>query len=121
MTQTPRPPVPPPPKVPRPPAPPKIPRSPGNSGELAVATQQTAPSLPQLAEPIASGAAGSPRGPGPTEGHPTLKEIVVRANEEGISDIHIGVNEEPRFRQRGDIASAGYPVTDLNTFMSWLR
>ncbi|MEL7037408.1 MAG: type IV pilus twitching motility protein PilT [Cyanobacteria bacterium J06592_8] len=124
MTQTPRPPVPPPPKVPRPPAPPKIPRSPGNSGEITAPpapAQQIAASPPQLAEPIASGAAGSPRGPGPTEGHPTLKEIVTRANEEGISDIHIGVNEEPRFRQRGDIASAGYPVTDLNTFMSWLR
>ena len=127
MTQAPRPPVPPPPKVPRPPAPPKVGRSPGTSGEVAAppapatTPQQTAPSVPQLAHPVASGAAGSPRGAGPTEGHPTLREIVARANEEGISDLHLGVNEEPRFRKRGDITSPGYPVTDLNTFMSWLR
>jgi twitching motility protein PilT len=50
-----------------------------------------------------------------------LREIVSRANEEGISDVHLGVNELPRFRKRGDISDTGYPKTDLNTFMSWLR
>ncbi|EAW34909.1 type IV pilus twitching motility protein PilT [Lyngbya sp. PCC 8106] len=126
MTQASRPPVPPPPKVPRPPAPPKVGRSPGVSSEVATPqappqAQNPAAEAPQLAQPVASGAAGSRRGPGPTEGHPTLREIVIRANEEGISDLHLGVNEEPRFRKRGDIVSPGYPVTDLNTFMSWLR
>lgn len=79
------------------------------------------PAAPAAAQPATPAAPAAPKGPGPSPGHPTLRDIVVRANEEGISDIHVGVNELPRFRKRGDIAEAGYPVTDLNTFMSWLR
>jgi len=79
------------------------------------------PGRPPAAPAAAPAASAAPKGPGPSPGHPTLRDLVVRANEEGISDIHVGVNELPRFRKRGDIAEAGYPVTDLNTFMSWLR
>lgn len=93
-----------------PPPPPPPGRPPGPPAGGAVAAQPATPAAP-----------AAPKGPGPSPGHPTLREIVVRANEEGISDIHVGVNELPRFRKRGDIAEAGYPVTDLNTFMSWLR
>lgn len=124
MTQSQRPPVPPPPPPPpgRPPAarapggppmpppPPPPGRPPGPPAGVAVAAQPATPAAP-----------AAPKGPGPSPGNPTLREIVVRANEEGISDIHLGVNELPRFRKRGDITDAGYPVTDLNTFMSWLR
>ncbi len=125
MTQSQRPPVPPPPPPPppgRPPAarapggppppppPPPPGRPPGPPAGAAPAAQAATPAAP-----------AAPKGPGPTPGHPTLREIVVRANEEGISDIHVGVNELPRLRKRGDITDAGYPVTDLNTFMSWLR
>ena len=124
MTQSQRPPVPPPPPPPpgrppgarapggppMPPPPPPPGRPPGPPAGVAVAAQPATPAAP-----------AAPKGPGPSPGHPTLREIVVRANEEGISDIHVGVNELPRLRKRGDITEAGYPVTDLNTFMSWLR
>ncbi|MBW4495890.1 MAG: type IV pilus twitching motility protein PilT [Oscillatoria princeps RMCB-10] len=43
------------------------------------------------------------------------------ANENGCSDVHLGVNEAPRFRKRGDITPTEWPVTNLDTFMSWLR
>jgi twitching motility protein PilT len=43
------------------------------------------------------------------------------ANENGVSDVHLGVNEAPRFRKRGDITPTEWPVTNLDSFMSWLR
>lgn len=120
MTQSQRPPVPPPPPPPpgrppgaRAPGSPPMPPPPPPPGRP--------PAAPAAAQPATPAAPAAPKGPGPSPGHPTLRDIVVRANEEGISDIHVGVNELPRFRKRGDIAEAGYPVTDLNTFMSWLR
>jgi twitching motility protein PilT len=45
----------------------------------------------------------------------------MRAKDEGVSDLHLGVNEVPRFRTRGEIADIGYPPTDLDTFFGWLR
>ncbi|WP_363318775.1 MULTISPECIES: type IV pilus twitching motility protein PilT [unclassified Microcoleus] len=50
-----------------------------------------------------------------------MKELVMRAKEEGVSDLHLGVNEFPRFRNRGEIADIGYPPSDLDTFFGWLR
>lgn len=61
------------------------------------------------------------RGPGPSPGQPRLRDLVWTANELGVSDIHVGVNEAPRFRKRGDVTPTEWPVTDLETFMSWLR
>jgi twitching motility protein PilT len=46
---------------------------------------------------------------------------VKNAFENGISDIHAGVGEKPRFRKRGDINATDYPETDYPTFMSWLQ
>ncbi|MEB3230509.1 MAG: type IV pilus twitching motility protein PilT [Leptolyngbyaceae bacterium] len=54
-------------------------------------------------------------------GNPTLGEIVTHANEEGYSDVHLGVGEIPRFRDRGEIKTTEWPVTDKNTFYSWMR
>lgn len=116
MTQSQRPPAPPPPPgagTPRPPAPPR----PSASG-----TQKSSPppAPAQAASPASVGITS--RGPGPSPGNPTLREIVQRANELGASDIHLGVNETPRLRYRGDITpQEDWPITDLNTFMSWLR
>ncbi|MGL5194549.1 MAG: type IV pilus twitching motility protein PilT [Chroococcales cyanobacterium] len=125
MTQSQRPPVPPPPPPPPPGRPPGA-RAPGGPPMPPPPPPPGRPPGPtagaaQAAQPATPAAPAAPKGPGPSPGSPTLREIVVRANEEGISDIHVGVNELPRFRKRGDIAEAGYPVTDLNTFMSWLR
>lgn len=76
------------------------------------------PAAPK-AEPAAAPAAR--KGPGPSEGNPTLQELVKRADDEGVSDIHLGVNETPRYRKRGDITTLEFPVTDLDTFLSWMH
>lgn len=51
----------------------------------------------------------------------TLETLVTEAFEQGYSDIHLGVGEVPRFRARGRLELADYPVTDESTFLSWLR
>ncbi|QDZ40386.1 type IV pilus twitching motility protein PilT [Euhalothece natronophila Z-M001] len=61
------------------------------------------------------------RKPSPSQGQPTLFQIVNKAYEDGFSDIHLGVGEIPRFRNRGEIDYSNYPKTDHNTFMSWLH
>ncbi|MBD2232557.1 type IV pilus twitching motility protein PilT [Phormidium tenue FACHB-1052] len=50
----------------------------------------------------------------------TLEKIVREAFDKGFSDIHLGVGEIPRFRDRGDISATEYPVTDEATFYAWL-
>ncbi len=50
-----------------------------------------------------------------------MAEIVKRAEAEDCSDIHVGVNEVPRYRHRGDIVATEWPETDLDTFLSWMR
>jgi len=59
--------------------------------------------------------------PAPAPGQPTLAAIVNKAYEEGFSDIHLGVGEIPRFRNRGEMDYSDYPQTDHQTFMSWLQ
>jgi twitching motility protein PilT len=76
-----------------------------------------APPPPPQGKPISAAI----RPPGRSPGQPTLLEIVRQAHENGISDIHVGVAEVPRFRKRGDMEITDYPVTDEPTFMSWLR
>ncbi len=93
---------------------------------LAAATAPTVanpvinPTVPANA-PAAVSQPVAARNPGPSPGNPTLVEIVKYADQEGCSDIHLGVNEVPRLRKRGDMVPADWPVTDLDTFMSWLR
>ncbi len=53
-------------------------------------------------------------------GSPTLAQIVKEAYDKGFSDVHVGVGEVPRFRNRGEIDVTEYPETDENTFFSWL-
>ena len=55
-----------------------------------------------------------------SSGQPSLDYIVKNAFELGCSDIHLGVGEVPRMRDRGKMATTEYPKTDYNTFMSWL-
>ncbi len=43
------------------------------------------------------------------------------AYDKGFSDIHVGVGEVPRFRNRGEIDVTDYPGTDKETFFSWLK
>jgi twitching motility protein PilT len=51
----------------------------------------------------------------------TLAQLVQEAFDEGYSDIHLGVGEIPRFRNRGEILTTSYPEVDKPTFMRWLR
>jgi twitching motility protein PilT len=93
------------------------PRSGAGASQLPASGQQRPPSAAQPAAPAATQAPR--RGPGPSPGQPTLAEIVRKAFDNGISDIHVGVAEVPRFRKRGDMEVTDYPVTDDQTFTSW--
>lgn len=57
----------------------------------------------------------------PHNGSPTLAEIVRHAFDKGYSDVHAGVGEVPRYRNRGEIDPTDWPVTDRETFYSWLH
>ncbi|MFM7085431.1 MAG: type IV pilus twitching motility protein PilT [Cyanobium sp.] len=59
--------------------------------------------------------------PGEEGGPQTLREIVALAHERKYSDIHIGVGEQPCFRDRGDINRTDWPVTDSIRFRDWVR
>ena len=59
--------------------------------------------------------------PSTASSQPTFKQLILEAHEKGFSDIHLGVGEIPRFRNRGEIDTTDYPETDRETFMSWLR
>lgn len=52
---------------------------------------------------------------------PTLKQLVYEAYDKGISDLHLGVGEVPRFRERGQIIVTDYPEIDTSTFFGWLE
>lgn len=52
---------------------------------------------------------------------PTLKQLVLEAYNKEISDLHLGVGEVPRFRERGEIIITDYPETDEATFFDWMR
>lgn len=51
----------------------------------------------------------------------SLAQLAQEAFDQGYSDIHVGVGEIPRFRNRGEIQTTNYPETDKATFMSWLH
>jgi twitching motility protein PilT len=54
-------------------------------------------------------------------GQPSLHDLVRLAYDSGFSDVHVGVGEVPRMRDRGEMIITDYPQTDQNTFISWLR
>ncbi|OWY69893.1 type IV pili twitching motility protein PilT [cyanobacterium TDX16] len=56
-----------------------------------------------------------------TNNAPTLEQLVREAYDRGISDLHLGVGEVPRFRDRGQIILTERPLIDEDTFFSWLR
>jgi twitching motility protein PilT len=58
---------------------------------------------------------------GRSSGQPTLEFLVRKAFDEGYSDLHLGIGEPPRMRDRGQMIVTEYPKTDLPTFMSWLK
>ncbi len=125
-----------PPRVPPPP-----PRTSASSGQMpSVPSQQTPPQTVPMAPPPAQAngtakpvapAPGHRPAPPPTAvrsgrakpapGQPTMEQLVKEAFDKGFSDVHTGVGEVPRFRNRGEIEVTDYPVTDRDTFFSWLK
>jgi twitching motility protein PilT len=60
------------------------------------------------------------RRPRPAHGI-TLESLVREAFENDFSDVHLGVGEVPRFRDRGRLEPSDHPVTDDATFAYWLE
>jgi twitching motility protein PilT len=52
---------------------------------------------------------------------PTLEHIIRVAFDKGFSDVHLGVGEVPRYRNRGEIEATDWPETDRETFFGWLK
>ncbi len=110
-----------PPMPPPPPAP-----APSTLSTQRQSTEQTI-AMPTGSRGVTNPAAHRPGAPPPmapntpSPSQPTFKQLIMEANEKGFSDIHLGVGEVPRFRNRGEIDATDYPETDQETFMSWLR
>ena len=54
-------------------------------------------------------------------GSPTLAHIIKVAFDKGFSDVHVGIGELPRFRNRGEMEITEWPMTDRDTFYGWMR
>jgi twitching motility protein PilT len=53
---------------------------------------------------------------------PTSLEAIIRhAHDHRYSDVHLGVGEEPRFRDQGEMLRTGWPATDAACFRDWLK
>lgn len=59
----------------------------------------------------------------PTDGAASLRleAIVQKAFDNGYSDVHLGVGEQPRYRARGEMLTTEWPVTTISIFRSWLQ
>ncbi len=135
MTESQRQPISPPPAPRIPPMPPPRPML-SHDGAMGVTqlqqlpTQQAVPDSPAEIVPPALGSNPRPSAAQPMPNparmqldhtSPTLEQLVREAYEQGISDLHLGVGELPRFRERGQIIMTEHPETDEATFFSWLQ
>lgn len=111
MTESQRPPLPPPP--PRVPPMPQGRQTPNNA--TMGSTQQHPGHRPGAPSPMPTAVSAH------SSVGPTLEQLVREAHEKGISDLHLGVGEVPRFRERGQILLTDHPVTDESTFFGWVR
>ncbi len=100
--------------------------TPNNVAELSVKTAPPASPPPNGSStnahrPGTPPPAATPPRPKTNSSQPTFAQLVREAFDKGYSDIHLGVGEIPRFRNRGEIETTNYPETDKDTFISWLR
>ncbi|MEM9947483.1 MAG: type IV pilus twitching motility protein PilT [Cyanobacteria bacterium P01_D01_bin.36] len=122
------PPPPPPRATPKatPKAPPQAPPAPAPSKAPAAAKVPASPPQTEMMTAPPARAAGHraaappPMPSGATGAGPTLETIIRKAFDEGYSDIHVGVGEVPRYRNRGEINATDFPVTTPEMFDSWL-
>ncbi|MBC5797326.1 type IV pilus twitching motility protein PilT [Sphaerospermopsis sp. LEGE 00249] len=125
-----------PPKPPAPPAPPAPPVATSMTQRNSTQMLQNprvgspagnAPPPPPVAgqRPVAPPPMAAPRATVPASSKPpaglTLAQIVQEAFDQGYSDVHLGIGEIPRFRNRGEIQVTNYPETDKATFVNWLH
>ncbi|MCA2811755.1 MAG: PilT/PilU family type 4a pilus ATPase [Microcystis sp. M090S1] len=83
--------------------------------------QIPAPRPPQNRTPSQAASPQTPPRPGRAPNQPTLEHLIRMAFDRGYSDVHLGVGEKPRMRDRGEMIILDYPEIDINTFYSWLR
>ena len=83
--------------------------------------QIPAPRPPQNRTPSQAASPQTPPRPGRALNQPTLEHLIRMAFDRGYSDVHLGVGEKPRMRDRGEMLILDYPEIDINTFYSWLR
>jgi twitching motility protein PilT len=86
-------------------------------GFVSMGATPPPPPPPFAFAPPPTQAQQGPFGPMPD----TVEGLVRLAHHHDISDIHLGVGEEPRYRSRGDIVRTNWPVTDPACFRQWLR
>ena len=98
-----------------------------NPSNAATANSRSVPPPPPAATrsagavPASAKPRMSVRSTSPSPGQPTLAQLVRHAYEKGFSDVHLGVGEAPRYRNRGEMEITDFSETDHATFMSWLR
>ncbi|MBD2291415.1 MAG: type IV pilus twitching motility protein PilT [Microcystis sp.] len=83
-------------------------------------SQITTPRPPQNRAPSQAASPQTPPRTGRAPNQPTLEKLVRMAFDRGYSDVHLGVGEKPRMRDRGEMIILDYPEIDINTFYSWL-
>ena len=83
-------------------------------------SQITTPRPPQNRAPSQAASPQTPPRTGRAPNQPTLEKLVRMAFDRGYSDVHLGVGEKPRMRDRGEMIILDYPELDINTFYSWL-
>ncbi|MEA5534984.1 type IV pilus twitching motility protein PilT [Crocosphaera sp. XPORK-15E] len=97
--------------------------SPGDATQFMAPPMETPSPKGAIKPPIAP--PPLPKAPAKSFGRspdqPPLVELIRLAFDEGYSDVHLGVGEKPRMRERGEMIVLDYPEIDDNTFMSWLR
>ena len=86
----------------------------------AVPSRMPPPPPPRAAGAPAARRSAPPPPTTPAKSTLSLEQICREAFDKGFSDVHLGVGEVPRFRDRGQIATTDYPVIDEPTFYGWL-
>ena len=98
----------------RPPAAPSRVPPPPPPGRLTASGRPASP-------PASTGRSAPPPPAASVKPSLTLEKICREAFDKGFSDIHLGVGEIPRFRDRGQIAPTDHSITDEATFYRWLE
>jgi twitching motility protein PilT len=108
---------------PAPPPPPLSHREPTQTMQMSTQRKSAPVSPPPAAQRPAPQVPSIPAVPA-TPKQPSglnLAQLVQEAFDQGYSDVHVGVGEIPRFRNKGEIQTTNYPEVDKPTFMGWLR